>query len=143
MKRILLLVLTLTCVLTLAGCSGSKVKVWNWAQAINAADILSAQMWNRSAGDFIEKPLDDSQIIELVTLLNSLPQESFTHNKHNRGGTPTYGIRINIATETIHLNQANGPCGSLEMKYDEKLWWIDDEALSGFVQKITGIIPTE
>ena len=84
MKRILLLVLTLTCVLTLAGCSGSKVKVWNWAQAINAADILSAQMWNNSAGDFIEKPLDDSQIIELVTLLNSLPQESFTHNKYNR-----------------------------------------------------------
>lgn len=143
MKRILLIILSLTCVLALAGCSDSKANVWNWVQELDPEDIDSAQMWNNTAGDWIEKPLDDGQIQELVALLNALPQDSFTYNKHNRGGTSTYGIRICIASETFHLHQANGPHGSLEMEFEEKLWWIDNEALSDFVQKVTGVTDTE
>jgi len=143
MKRFLSLLFVLACILALSGCSGSKEKVWSWAQGLEAKDVSSAQMWNNTTGDFIEKPLDDAQILELITLLNDLPQDSLTYNKHNRGGTSTYGIKINTASETFYLNQANGPSGSLEIEYEEKLWWIDNEALSDFVLKVTGAASAE
>lgn len=143
MKRFLSLLLVLVCILALSGCSGSKEKVWNWAQNLDEKDITYVEMWNYTGSDFIVQPLDDTQILELVTLLNDLPKDSFTYNKHNHGGTPTYGIRIEVGSEAFRFNQANGSQGSLELDFEEKLWWIDNEALSDFVLKVTGAASAE
>ena len=140
MKRIIAVVLSFACVLGLFGCSGKETKVWEWAQGLDREDIISATPWSQdkiNQNDAIDS-LNDTQTLELVTLLNKLTKDSFTHNKHLRGGTPTYGMQIDIAGQTYYLNEANGPHGSLEMSYNEKLWWIDSEELSAFIQKLVG-----
>ena len=140
MKKLTAFFLATLCVFGLAACSGSGEKVWDWTQSLEAKDIASAQIWNDN--DWTERSLTEEEIRELVMLLNGLPKDSFTHNKHLRGGTSTYGIGMEIASVHYSLHEANGPHGTLEMEYDGKLWWIDDEALSSFVQKVAGTTAT-
>ena len=140
MKKIIAVALALVLALALVGCSGGEAKVWEWAQSLDHEDIISATPWSQ---DKINQEdafasLDDTQTLELITLLNKLTKDSFTHNKHLRGGTPTFGIEIVVASKTYRINQANGPHGSLEMSYNEKLWWIDNEELSAFIQELAG-----
>jgi len=141
MKKLIAFVLSLILALGLAGCAEKEPAIWEWAQALNQADIVSATPWSQDKWnqDGELEPLDDAETLELVTLLNNLTKDSFTHNKHLRGGTSTYGISIVIGSETYHLHQANGPHGALEVSYNEKLWWIDNGELSDFVLRVTNM----
>ena len=140
MKKMISLIFAITLALALVGCSDGKAKVWEWTQGLDQADIISATPWSQekiNQGDEFAA-LNDTQTRELVALLNELTKDSFTHNKHLRGGTSTYGMQINIAGQTYHLNEANGPHGSLELSYNEKLWWIDSQELSDFIRQMAG-----
>ena len=108
--------------------------MWDWAQRLTCEDITSAIP--QSEFQKLEA-LDDAQTIELVALLNGLTKENFTHNRHLRGGTPTYRLELNIGSEIYYLNESIAPDGALEMEYNGKQWWIDSEALSNFVKRVT------
>ena len=140
MKKLIALVLALVCVLGLVGCSNNEVKVWDWAQGLNQEDITSATPW--SEGNTFEA-LNDTEILDLVILLNKLAKDSFTENKKLTGGTPTFGIQIVIASETYNINDSIHPNGALELKYNEKMWLIDDEELLDFILRVTGSTPTK
>lgn len=140
MKKLIAFVLALVCVLSLAGYSNAKGKVWDWAQSVKQEDISAAIPW--SEGNSFE-PLNDEEALELVTLLNKLTKADFTENKELTGGTPTFGIQIDIASKTYYINESIHPNGALEMNYNEKMWLIDNEALSGFIQKVADSTPTE
>lgn len=133
-KKVIAVILALIFVSGLTGCSEKKPPVYDWAQGVNQEDITSVTLWRQ---DEAFEPLNDTETLELVTLLNKLTENSFTENKHLRGGTPNFGIEIVTALETYYLNEANGPNGALELSYDEKLWWIDNEELFDFVQRVT------
>lgn len=145
MKKIISFFLAAVCLLGLVGCSNNESSVWAWTQGLTQEEIVCATPWNQDKinQDDAFAPLDEQEILELVTLLNKLTKDSFTHNKHLQGGTPTYGLEITMDSETYHLNQANGPHGTLEVSYNEKLWWIDDGELSDFVQRVTTEDTTE
>ena len=145
MKNIISFFLAAVCLLGLVGCSNNESSVWAWTQGLTQEEIVCATPWNQDKinQDDAFAPLDEQETLELVTLLNKLTKDSFTHNEHLRGGTPTYGLEITLDSETYHLNQANGPHGTLEVSYNEKLWWIDDAELSAFVQRVTTEDPTE
>jgi hypothetical protein len=146
MKRLIVSVLALICILSLIGCSNDKTKVWDWAQGLNQEDITSATPLCLDASDKEFEPLSEAETIELVTLLNKLTKDSFTENKDLVGITPVVGIQIKLASETYYINYApspHGKYGALEMRYNEKMWWIDDAALLEFFQSVTANIPTE
>ena len=146
MKKLIVLVLALICILSLIGCSNDKTKVWDWAQGLNQEDITSATPRRLGEADKAFEPLSDAETIELVLLLNKLTKDSFTENKDLVGITPVVGIQIKLASETYNINYAPSPYGkygALEMGYNEKMWWIDDAALLDFFQRVTANIPTE
>ena len=145
MKKIISFFLAAVCLLGLVGCSNNESSVWAWTQGLTQEEIVCATPWNQDKinQDDAFAPLDEQEILELVTLLNKLTKDSFTHNKHLQGGSPSYGLEITMDSETYHLNQANGPHGTLEVSYNEKLWWIDDGELSDFVQRVTTEDTTE
>ena len=140
MKKLIALVLALVCVLGLVGCSNNEVKVWDWAQGLNQENITSATPW--SEGSTFEA-LNDTEILDLVILLNKLTKDSFTENKKLTGSTPTFGIQIDIASETYYINHSIHPNGALEIKFNEKMWLIDNAELLGFIQIVADSIPTE
>ena len=140
MKKFKLLVFALVCVIGLVGCSNKELKVWDWAQGLKHEDITSVIPW--SEGDTFE-PLNDTETLSLVMLLNNLTKDSFTENKKLTGGTPTFGIQIVIASETYNINDSIHPNGALELKYNEKMWLIDDEELLDFILRVTGSTPTK
>ena len=131
MKKLMAFVLMLVCVLGLAGCSGRTATVWNWAKNVKQEDINAVTPWS------------DGKTLELITLLNKLTKDSFIENKELSGGTPTFGIQIDIASNTYNINDSIHPNGALEMNYNEKQWLINDEDLLSFIQKVAGVTPTE
>ena len=139
MKKIISFFLAAVCLLGLVGCSNNESSVWAWTQGLTQEEIVCATPWNQDKinADDVFAPLDEQETLELVTLLNKLTKDSFAENKHLRGGTATYGLEITLDSEIYHLNEANGPHGTLEVSYNEKLWWIDDAELSAFVQRVT------
>ena len=145
MKKWIAFVLVTLCVFGLTGCSNHEETIWEWAQNLAQEDIVSAIP--RSGVDSDRRielePLNDAEIFELVTLLNGLTKDNFTENKDLRGITPTFHLEINLASETYYINEAGAPDGALEMKYHEKQWWIDDTALTEFVQNVTSTKPVE
>ena len=110
MKKLMAFVLMLVCVLGLAGCSGRTATVWNWAKNVEQEDINAVTPW--SDGNTLE-PLDDTETLELITLLNKLTKDSFIENKELSGGTPTFGIQIDIASNTYNINDSIHPNGAL------------------------------
>ena len=78
MKKLMAFVLMLVCVLGLAGCSDRTATVWNWAKNVKQEDINAVTPW--SDGNTLE-PLDDTETLELITLLNKLTKDSFIENK--------------------------------------------------------------
>ena len=146
MKKLISLVLAALCMLGLLGCSNKESKVWDWAQGLTQESILAATPWRHDEEHKVLDPLNATETLELVTLLNKLTKDSFTENKHLVGITPTFGIQIKIASETYNINFAPSPYGkygTLEIGYDEKMWWIDNAELSDFVQSVTGTTATE
>ena len=146
MKKLISLVLAALCMLGLLGCSNKETKVWDWAQGLTQESILAATPWRHDEEHKALDPLNAPETLELVTLLNKLTKDSFTENKHLAGITPTFGIQIKIASETYNINYAPSPYGkygTLEIGYDEKMWWIDNAELSDFVQRVTGTTATE
>ena len=145
MKKWIAFVLILGYVLGLAGCSNNEVKIWDWTYSLSQEDIISAIP--RSGVDSDERiefePLNDEETLELVTLLHKLTKDSFTENKKLTGGTPTFHIEINIASETYYINEYNGPNGTLEIKYNEEQWLIDNAALTEFIKRVTNNKPIE
>lgn len=135
-----LIAFALVCMLGLVGCSNNEVKVWDWAQGLKQEDIASATPW--SEGNTFE-PLNDTETLELVMLLNKLTKNSFTENKKLTGGTPTFGIQIDIASEIYNINHSIHPDGALEIRFNEKMWLIDNAELLGFIQKVAESTPTE
>lgn len=107
---------------------------------VKQEDINAVTPW--SDGNTLE-PLDDTETLELITLLNKLTKDSFIENKELSGGTPTFGIQIDIASNTYNINDSIHPNGVLEMNYNEKQWLINDEDLLSFIQKVAGVTPTE
>ena len=145
MKKWIAFIMALICVFSFVSCSNNEVKVWDWAQSLDQEDLVSVTPWSQDKinQDDVFKPLNDKESLELITLLNKLTQNSFTHNKHLQGGTPTFGIEIVIASEIYYMNEYNGPKGILEIKYNEKQWIIDDAELFSFIQRITDNVTTE
>ena len=142
MKKSLLLVFAFLCILSLASCSKHSPAVRTWTQHLEQADILSADPWNDIDEHKDLKPLNDAEILELVELLNSLPKDSFTENKHLAGITPTFGLQITTTSGICRINEANAPDGALEIIYNGTQWWIDSLQLTAFVQTVTDSQPS-
>ena len=140
MKKLLSFIFAMAFLLGLAGCANKEMKVWDWAQSLTQADIISVTPWCHDTERKELEPLNEAQILELVSLLNNLTKGSFTENKDLVGITPTVGITVKTASETYHINYAPSPYGKygmLEIGYNEKLWWIDNTALLDFFESIT------
>ena len=140
MKRLISFLLVAVLLLSLAGCSGSKIRVWDWAQSLTREDISSVEIWSMQENDYLYESVDDAQILELITLLNKLTKASFTENKRLAGITPTVGLKIQTTSESYHINYAPSPYGKygmLEMSYQEKMWWIDDAELLAYFLAVT------
>ena len=140
MKKLIALVLALVCALSFVGCSNNETTVWDWAQGLNQEDIVRATPWGE---DNTFEVLNGAETLDLVMLLNKLSKDSFTENKDLVGGTPTFGIQIDIASETYYINESISQDGALEIKYNEKMWWIDSAELFNFVQRVTDTKLTE
>ncbi len=127
------MLLLLTFVLAMAGCGSGNQKgdPWVWVQALKADDISSVAIWYDNEEQVALSP---DEIAKLITLLNDLKQSDFTENEELTGGTPAYGVQITTADDTYYINEAIAPSGTLEIKYGEKMWWIDNEALSSFIK---------
>ena len=130
----------LICVLGLVGCSEKKPAVWDWAQGLNQEDITCATPWSE---DKTFEALNGAETLDLVMLLNKLTKDSFTENKNLSAGTPAFGIQIDITSENHYINQSISQNGTLEIKYNEKMWMIDNAELFDFVQRVTNAKPTE
>ena len=136
MKKLISLILVLLCLCSLAACAKDQPKVWGWAQNLNRENVSSVEIWSTDDENI---PLDETQILELVTLLNHLSKGNFTENKKLVGITPLVGIKMQIDAEIYHINYApspNGKHGMLEISYGEKLWWIDDAALLDYFMTV-------
>lgn len=142
MKKVIATVLVLACVVGLAACSGEE-KVWDWAQELTREEILSVTVWHEESGYQASEPLNEAEILELVTLLNNLSKKNFTQNKKGVGITPTVGMRLELSSGSGHINYAPSPYGKygmLEMGFlgDEEMpYWIDDTALLAFFERVT------
>ena len=137
MKKSLLLVFAFLCILSLTSCSKRSSAIRTWAQHLEQEDILSAKPWNCIDELKDLAPLNDADIHKLVGLLNSLPKDRYTENKHLAGITPTFGLQITTTSGICHINEANAPDGALEIIYDGTQWWIDSPELTTFVQTVT------
>ena len=140
MKRLIILATALVCVLGLVGCSEKEPAIWDWTKELEREDIVSVTPWSEE-NSF--EALDDAATLDLVVLLNNLTKENFTENKDLTGGTPAFGIRISLASETFNINQSIHPNGALEIKYREKMWLIDNFELLDFVRTVTATTPVE
>ena len=143
MKKAIVLVLVVACVISCAGCANSQVKIWDWAQELKEEDILAVTPRNQDAENEEFAPLSKAEIHELVVLLNKLTKRNFTQNKKGVGITPTVGMRIELSSGTCVLNYAPSPYGKygmLEISFlgdDEMPWWVDSVELLTFFEKVT------
>ena len=124
---------------SLTGCAKGETKVWDWVQSLRQEDVVSVIPRRDVDSDARREfpPLDEAEVQELLTLLGGLRKDSFTHNKHLRGGTPTFHVEMTLSSGSYYLNEYNGPGGALEIKYNDKQWLIEDAALAAFVRRVT------
>lgn len=140
MKKALAMALAIMCVLALAGCGTNPAKeVLPWMQNLKADDISEVQVWNMSTAEDLKKVLTKEETAELVSLLNALTEENFTDNSEFVGGTAEFGVTLKIDGKYYNINQSIDPRGDLEVGYGEKLWWIDNDALTDFVKSVTAV----
>lgn len=140
MKKALAMAFAIMCVLALAGCGTNPAKeVLPWMQNLKADDISEVQVWNMSTAEDLKKVLTKEETAELVALLNALTEENFTDNSEFVGGTAEFGVTLKIDGKYYNINQSIDPRGDLEVGYGEKLWWIDNDALTDFVKSVTAV----
>lgn len=115
------------------GCTftgATKDGPWDWAREISAESITKAVPW---ADAEIFEELNDTEKETLAVLLNKLSPDDFIENEELAGGTPEYGLQIEMEGAFYNINQSIAPCGALEMNYDGKQWWIDNDELTNFI----------
>lgn len=140
MKKALAMALAIMCVLALAGCGADPAEeVCSWMQSLKAEDISEAMAWNMSTTEELRAELTQEQTAELVSLLNALTEENLTDNSRFVGGTAEFGVALKIDGKYYNINQSIDPRGALEVGYGEKLWWIDNDALTDFVKSVTAV----
>ena len=140
MKKALAMALAIMCVLALAGCGADPAQeVCSWMQSLKAEDISEVQVWNMSTTEDLRAELTQEQTAELVSLLNALTKDNFTDNSEFVGGTAEFGVALKIDGKYYNINQSIDPRGALEVGYGEKLWWIDNDALTDFVKSVTAV----
>ncbi len=137
MKKFAALILAAVCILSLASCSAKREKeICIWTHDLKAEDITSALAWSWDGENDVQNYLSQDETAELVSLLNKLTDDSFTENSECVGGTPEYGIVLEIDGEYFCINQSIAPQGALETEYGDKLWWIDNDELTDFVKSV-------
>lgn len=137
MKRSAAFILAAVCILSLAACSAKPEKeICIWTHDLKAEDITTVSVWNMYGDKETLTVLSTDKTAELVSLLNKLTDDSFTENSECVGGTPEYGIVLEIDGEYFCINQSIAPPGALETEYRDKLWWIDNDALTSFVKSV-------
>jgi len=103
---------------------------WSWAQGLDAGDVTGAVCWRI---DGTETTLTEEETSELLRLLNALEKDDFTENSQLSGATPTFGLTIETPEDKYYITESVAPAGALEINYGNSQWWIDSEALAGFV----------
>lgn len=137
MKKFAALILAAVCILSLAACSAKPEKeICIWMHDLKAEDITTVSVWSMNIDKETLTVLSTEKTAELVSLLNKLTDDSFTENSECVGGTPEYGIVLEIDGEYFCINQSIAPPGALETEYGDKLWWIDNDALTDFVKSV-------
>ena len=110
---------------------------WDWAAKLGFESLDTAEIWTLGDTgydtDNAQYTLSTDERLELVSLIGALKKENFTQNSNNAGGTPVCGITLYVDTQQYNLTQSIGPGGSLELGYNENLWWIDSDELLAFV----------
>jgi len=124
----------------LTGCTVTAQRITSWAQNLKAEDISVMTAWTSNFGDNYESnevQLNDEEIQEVVTLINSLNENDFTLNKHNAGTTPEYGLILTIGdTDYSFTDERFG------LWFEGKHWWIDCEELRLLIVEKSGWSPT-
>lgn len=137
MKKFAALILAAVCILSLAACSAKPEKeICIWMHDLKAEDITTVSVWSMNIDKETLTVLSTEKTAELVSLLNKLTDDSFTENSECVGGTPEYGIVLEIDGEYFCINQSIAPPGALETEYGDKLWWIDNDELTSFVKSV-------
>lgn len=137
MKKFAALILAAVCILSLAACSAKPEKeICIWMHDLKAEDITTVSVWSMNIDKETLTVLSTEKTAELVSLLNKLTDDSFTENSECVGGTPEYGIVLEIDGEYFCINQSIAPPGALETEYGDKQWWIDNDALTDFVKSV-------
>lgn len=137
MKKFAALILAAVCILSLAACSAKpEKKICIWMHDLKAEDITTVSVWSMNIDKETLTVLSTEKTAELVSLLNKLTDDSFTENSECVGGTPEYGIVLEIDGEYFCINQSIAPPGALETEYGDKQWWIDNDALTDFVKSV-------
>lgn len=140
MKKALAMALAIMCVLALAGCgTNPAAEVSAWMQDLKAKDISEVQVWNMSTAEDLKKVLTKEETAELVALLNALTEADFEENSELAGGTAEFGVALKIDGKEYNINQSFDSRGALEVEYGEKLWWIDNDALTDFVKSVAAV----
>ena len=140
LKGVQVVVLITVLILLLSGCSESPKRITDWAQNLKAEDITDAVAWTSNFGGNYESnevQLNDDEIQEVVTIINSLKRSDFKLNKHNAGSTPQYGLKLSVGnTDYSFINDG------FEMMFEGNQWWINCEELRLLIVEKSGWSPT-
>lgn len=129
MKKLIAAVLLLTLMLTMAGCESGDPKhdPWAWAQELDEDDISFASNGQELTRD---------EISELVDLINDLKKSDFTEDVNKTGTTPEYFVTIFTKDGSKYsFGQIDSKFGDLSFTFDEKHWFINNEALDNFIKE--------
>ena len=139
LKGVQLVVIIVVLIILLTGCSESPKRITDWAQNLKAEDITDAVAWTSNFGGNYESnevQLNDDEIQEVVTIINSLKRSDFKLNKHNAGSTPQYGLKLSVGnTDYSFINDG------FEMMFEGNQWWINCEELRLLIAEKSGWSP--
>lgn len=115
----------------------SNRELYEWMHAISFDKESQVHLWVYSPyaettdwchGEKI--PLSDDKVREFEDALYQISKKELVLNQDNAGGTPEWGIGFTLNGEDFHLDEAYAPGGALEVGFDNRQWWIDNEKLT-------------
>ena len=165
-KLALLTVAGIVLALILAGCGKVIETPWDWVQNLSKKDIDSAyffcnqDMSDKTADDAEDEDKDDEDkdeeaaddtielsekdLDKLFMILYRLGESDFSENTKNAGTTPSYGLMINMTDGNVYyINESIAPQGALEMKFGDKMWFVDSDELNEFIQSFLTETPNQ